>query len=89
MMPLFDMKKFNKQKAIDGYKTSLALATTFLYSQLESYKTAFTDSGNNKYLEVMNNMHSCYKLVINMDFEIRRLSKECIRLDKENKELRK
>ena len=83
------MEKFDKQKAIDGYKISLALATTFLYAQLEAYKIKFTDSGDNKYLEVMNNMHSCYKMVLNMDFEIRRLSKECWRLTKENRELKK
>lgn len=83
------MGKFDKQKAVDGYKTSLLLATTFLYGQLEVYKAKFTDSGNNKYLDIMNNMHSCYKMVLNMDYEIRRLSKECRRLDKENKELKK
>lgn len=82
------MKKFDKQKAIDGYKTSVILGQTFLFGQLEAYKIKFSETGDNKYLQTMNDMHSCYKLVINMDFEIRRLSKECRRLDKEIKELK-
>ena len=83
------MKKFDKQKAIDGYKIALLLGTTFLFGQLELYKIRFSETGDNKYLEVMNNMHSCYKLILNMDFEIIRLSKECRRLTKENQELKK
>ncbi|NQY44184.1 MAG: hypothetical protein HRT87_12680 [Legionellales bacterium] len=83
------MKKFDKQKAIDGYKTSLLLGTTFLMGQLESCKTRFIDTGDNKFLDMMNNMYSTYKMVLNMDYEIRRLSKECRRLTKENQELKK
>ena len=83
------MKKFDKQKAIDGYKLSLSMGMNFLMEQLELYKEQFAESGDNKYLKTMNDMYSCYKLVVNMDYEIKRLSKECRRLTKENTELKK
>jgi hypothetical protein len=79
----------SKEKAIEGYKLAVNSAMNFLNGQLELYKIEFVDTGDNKYLEVMNNINSTFKLIGNMDFEIKRLSKECRRLEKENKELKK
>jgi|DEB0MinimDraft_12_1074336.scaffolds.fasta_scaffold00122_31 hypothetical protein len=78
-----------KNKAIDKYKLTVILAKTFIDGQLELYKIEFANTSNNKYLEVMNKLNDTFKLICNMDFEIKRLSKECIRLTKENKELKK
>ena len=36
---------------------------TFLYGQLELYKIEFANSGNNKYLEVMNEMHKTINFI--------------------------
>jgi len=82
------MTKEQKEKANKGYKLAVLNVKNFLNGQLETYKSEFAGTGNNKYLSVMNEMHSSFKLVCNMEYEIKRLSKECRRLQEENKTLK-
>ena len=76
------MNKEHK-KIQERYDIALLTTKAFLTGKLEMYKIEFSETANNKYLEVMNNIHSTYKLIINMDYEIKRLSKECRRLQKQ------
>lgn len=49
---------------------------TFLYGQLELYKIEFSNTGNNKYLEVMNEMNKTIKFTENCRSVIKGLSLE-------------
>ena len=72
----------DKRKAKENYTHSVNEAMNFLNGQLELYKIEFINTGDNKYLQVMNDLNSTFKLIGNMDFEIKRLSKECHKLSK-------
>ncbi len=59
-----------------SYLTEKQLANNFLYGQLELYKIEFSETGDNKYLEVMNNFNKTLNTLKKMDELIQRLSKE-------------
>lgn len=55
---------------------------SFLFGQIEAYKKEFSETGNNKYLEVMNELNRTIKVINHMDLTISRLALE-------NRELKK
>ena len=64
------------------YSLAVANAKNFLQGQLTLYKIEFSETDNNKYLEVMNEFNSTLETIIRMDNAIRRLTKK-------NRELKK
>jgi hypothetical protein len=58
------------------YEIRVHNAKNFLQGQLELYKIEFSETGNNKYLEVMNELNNTLETVIRMDKLICRLLKE-------------
>ena len=80
--------KFDKSKAVGAYTLAVTNGSNFIQGQLELYKDRFINTNDNKYLEVMNNLHGVFKLIKNMDYEVKRLSKQCRILDEENKRLK-
>ena len=65
-----------------SYLLEIQEAKSFLYAQLELYKIEFANTGNNKYLEVMNQLNKTANTLNKMDNAV-------IRLSKENRELKK
>ena len=75
-------------KRTERYKIAVINVSNFLLGQLELYKIEFSETSNNKYLKVMNELHGAYKLVLNMDYEIKRISKLNAKLRIENDKLK-
>jgi hypothetical protein len=48
----------------------------FLLGQLELYKIEFSETGNNKYLQVMNDLNKTIKVINTMDSVIQKLAIE-------------
>jgi len=55
------------------YLIEKQLAESFLYGQLELYKIEFAETGNNKYLEVMNDLNRTINIFKKMDEAINKL----------------
>ena len=55
------------------YLIEKQLAEYFLYGQLELYKIEFSNTGNNKYLEVMNDLNRTINTFKKMDEAINKL----------------
>jgi len=55
------------------YLIEKQLAESFLYGQLELYKIEFSNTGNNKYLEVMNDLNRTINAIKKMDEAINKL----------------
>ena len=55
------------------YLVRVTNSKNFLQGQLELYKIEFSETGNNKYLEVMNELNKTLETVIRMDKVICRL----------------
>jgi len=64
------------------YSLAVVNAKNFLQGQLTLYKIEFSETDNNKYLEVMNEFNTTLETIIRMDNAIRRLTKQ-------NRELKK
>ena len=58
------------------YSLAVANAKNFLQGQLTLYKIEFSETDNNKYLEVMNEFNTTLETIIRMDNAIRRLTKQ-------------
>ncbi len=69
-------------KVENTYLLKVQKAQNFLQGQLTLYKIEFSETDNNKYLEVMNELNNTLDTVIRMDKVVQRLIKE-------NKELKK
>ena len=73
-----------KHRFKDKYLLEVQELKSFLYGQLELYKMEFSETGNNKYLDVMNKLNKCQETVIKMDELIIHLLKERRELLKSN-----
>jgi hypothetical protein len=58
------------------YTVEVQKAQHILQGQLELYKIQFAETNNNKYLQVMNDLHQSLETIKRMDKVIRRLTKE-------------
>jgi len=67
---------------MNKYLQEVQEAKSFLYGQIELYKIEFSETGNNKYLDVMNKIYKVGKTIKKMDELI-------LHLHKENKQLKK
>tara|TARA_R100000655_G_scaffold34045_2_gene66689 strand:+ start:159 stop:356 length:198 start_codon:yes stop_codon:yes gene_type:complete len=55
------------------YLIEKQLAESFLYGQIELYKIEFAETGNNKYLKVMNDLNRTINTFKKMDLAINKL----------------
>lgn len=67
---------------MDKYLLDVQEAKAFLYGQLELYKIKFSETGDNKYLDVMNKLNK-------VGVTIKKMDETILHLFKENKELKK
>ena len=67
---------------MDKYLLDVQEAKAFLYGQLELYKIQFSETGDNKYLDVMNKLNK-------VGVTIKKMDETILHLFKENKELKK
>jgi hypothetical protein len=63
---------------MNGYLTQKQEVESFLYGQLELYKIEFSQTNDNNYLEVMNNINKTINIIKRMDSTISKLSKNNI-----------
>lgn len=63
---------------MNGYLTQKQEVESFLYGQLELYKIEFSQTNDNNYLEVMNNINKTINIIKRMDSAISKLSKNNI-----------
>jgi len=68
-----------KNNGVSDYLGSI-INESFLKGQLELYKIEFSDTGNNRYLEVMNQLNATLNCFKHMRETIDRLAKENIKL---------
>ena len=65
-----------KHRFKDKYLIEVQELKCFLLGQIELYKIEFTETQNNKYLDVMNKLNKCTETVNKMDELINYLIKE-------------
>ena len=58
------------------YTVEIQNAQHIIMGQLELYKIEFAETGDNRYLQVMNDLNQTQETIRRMDKVIRRLSKE-------------
>jgi hypothetical protein len=58
------------------YTVEIQNAQHIIMGQLELYKIEFAETGDNRYLQVMNDLNKTQETIRRMDKVIRRLSKE-------------
>ncbi len=75
MSQILTKTPMTKHRFKDKYLLEVQELKSFLYSQLELYKIEFADTGNNKYLDVMNKLNKCQETVFKMDELIQELLK--------------
>ncbi len=58
------------------YLLEVQNAQSFIEGRLELYKIKFAETGNNKFLETMNNFNKTLNTIKKMDLAIQRLTKK-------------